>query len=179
MSDKNTTPKSSRIPESEGEKKQKKKDKKKEKLDKKSNSEKPTGGVAEFLDGSEEGDEVEASSAPEESETVTPKAQKAQKVAESVKKLNDEMVGMKQYLNDILQIMKAKEGGAAVVEEEREDDEEEGQSGELSPTSAVGDDVEEGEVQVMTASGISPPPELRFSSHSSDFLRNVRFFFKI
>ena len=89
MSDKNTTPKSSRIPESEGEKVQKKKDKKKEKLDEKSNSEKPTGGVAEFLDGSEKGNEVEALSAPEESETSAPKAQKAQKVAESVKKLNN------------------------------------------------------------------------------------------
>ena len=109
MSDKNTTPKSSRIPESEGEKVQKKKDKKKEKSDKKFNSEKPTGDVVESPEGSEEGNEVEASSAPEEPETVTPKAQKAQKVAELVKKLNDEMAGVKQHLDVILQFTKSKE----------------------------------------------------------------------
>ena len=146
MSEKNTTPKSSRIPESEGEKVLKKKDKKKEKSDKKSNSEKPTGEVAGFLDGSEKGNEAEASSAPEESETVTPKAQKAQKVAESVKKLNDEMAGVKQNLDVIMQFIMSKEGGAAAVEEEGEEDEEEGQSGELSPILADEDVVEEGEV---------------------------------
>ena len=72
-------------------------------------NEKPTGEVVESPEGSEEGNEVEASSAPEEPETVTPKAQKAQKVAELVKKLNDEMVGVKQHLDVILQFIQSKE----------------------------------------------------------------------
>ena len=66
-----------------------------------------TGEVGQFLAGSEKGKESEGSSAPEESEMVTPKAQKPQRAAESVKKINEEVVGMKENLNENFAVSKS------------------------------------------------------------------------